>query len=63
MGPGLNLFHYWLREWLKLDRPYNEVVTDLLTGAGKSSFSVPGGLYFQRDFVKAKDDPEIAGRA
>ncbi|MBI1790717.1 MAG: DUF1549 domain-containing protein [Acidobacteria bacterium] len=58
MGPGLNLFHYWVREWLKLDRPYNEVVTDLLTGAGKTSFSSPGGLYFARDFVKAKDDPE-----
>jgi len=58
MGAGLNLFHYWIREWLKLDRPYNEVVTDLLTGAGKSSYSVPGSLYFQRDFVKAKDDPE-----
>jgi sugar lactone lactonase YvrE len=58
MGFGLNLFHYWLREWLRLDRPYDEVVTELLTGAGKSSFSVPGGLYFARDFVKAKDDPE-----
>ncbi len=58
MGPGLNLFHFWLREWLKLDRPVDEVVTDLLTGAGKSSFSVPGSLYYQRDFVKAKDDPE-----
>ncbi len=58
MGPGLNLFHFWVREWLKLDRPVDEVVTDLLTGAGKSSFSVPGSLYYQRDFVKAKDDPE-----
>ena len=58
MGYGLNLFHYWLRENLKLDRPYNEVVTELLTGGGKTSFSVPGGLYFARDFVKAKDDPE-----
>jgi hypothetical protein len=58
MGYGLNLFHYWLREWLTLDRPYNDVVTDLLTGGGKTSFSVPGGLYFARDFVKAKDDPE-----
>jgi len=58
MGAGLNLFHYWIREWLKLDRPYNEVVTDLLTGGGKTSYSVPGSLYFQRDFVKAKDDPE-----
>jgi hypothetical protein len=58
MGAGLNLFHFWLREWLTLDRPYNEVVTDLLTGAGKTSFSVPSAMYYARDFVKAKDDPE-----
>jgi len=57
MGSGLNLFHYWVREWLTLDRPYNEVVTDLLTGAGKTSYSVPAGMYYGRDFVKAKDDP------
>ena len=57
MGSGLNLFHFWIREWLQLDRPYNEVVTDLLTGAGKTSYSVPAGMYFARDFVKAKDDP------
>ncbi|MBL8234211.1 MAG: DUF1549 domain-containing protein, partial [Bryobacterales bacterium] len=58
MGFGLNLFHYWIREWLRLDRPYNEVVSDLLSQGGKTSFSFPGGLYFARDFVKAKDDPE-----
>jgi hypothetical protein len=58
MGHGLNLFHFWIREWIKLDRPYNEVVTDLMTGAGKTSFSVPGAMYYARDFVKAKDDPE-----
>ena len=58
MGSGLNLFHYWLREWLILDRPYTDMVTDILTGAGKSSFSVPAGMYYARDFVKAKDDPE-----
>jgi sugar lactone lactonase YvrE len=57
MGYGLNLFHYWIREWIKLDRPYNEVVSDLLSQGGKTSFSSPGGLYFARDFVKAKDDP------
>ena len=57
MGFGLNLFHYWIREWIKLDRPYNELVSDLLSQGGKTSFSSPGGLYFARDFVKAKDDP------
>ena len=58
MGYGKNLFHFWIQEWLRLDRPYSEVVTDLLTQGGKSSHSLPGGLYFARDFVKAKDDPD-----
>ena len=60
MGYGKNLFHFWVKEWLRLDRPYDEVVTDLLTQGGKSSHSLPGGLYFARDFVKAKDDPDDA---
>jgi hypothetical protein len=58
MGYGKNLFHFWVQEWLRLDRPYSDVVTDLLTQGGKSSHSLPGGLYFARDFVKAKDDPD-----
>jgi hypothetical protein len=58
MGFGSNLFHYWIEEWLRLDRPYSEVVKELLTQGGKSSHSSPGALYFARDFVKAKDDPD-----
>ena len=58
MGTGTNLFHFWTEEWLRLDRPYSDVVRDLLTQGSKSSFSSPGALYFARDFVKAKDDPE-----
>ncbi len=58
MGQGRNLFHYWIEEWLRLDRPYSNVVTDLLSQACKSSHSSPGCLYFARDFVKAKDDPD-----
>ncbi len=58
MGYGKNLFHFWVEEWLRLDRPYSDVVSDLLTQGGKSSHSLPGGLYFARDFVKAKDDPD-----
>ena len=60
MGHGKNLFRYWTREWLTLDRSYADVVTDLLTQGGKSSHSSPGALYFARDFVKAKDDPDEA---
>jgi hypothetical protein len=58
MGFGANLFHYWTKEWLTLDRPYSDVVRELLSQGGKSSHSSPGALYFARDFVKAKDDPE-----
>ena len=58
MGHGKNLFRYWTREWLRLDRSYADVVADLLTQGGKSSHSSPGALYFARDFVKAKDDPD-----
>ena len=60
MGHGKNLFRFWTREWLNLDRSYADVVTDLLTQGGKSSHSSPGALYFARDFVKAKDDPDEA---
>lgn len=58
MASGKNLFHFWIEEWLELDRPYDEVVTDLLTHSAKTSHSAPGALYFARDFVKAKDDPD-----
>ena len=58
MGHGKNLFRFWMREWLTLDRSYADVVADLLTQGGKSSHSSPGALYFARDFVKAKDDPD-----
>ena len=58
MGHGKNLFRFWMHEWLTLDRSYADVVTDLLTQGGKSSHSSPGALYFARDFVKAKDDPD-----
>ena len=58
MGHGKNLFHFWIKEWLQLDRSYADVVADLLSQGGKSSHSLPGGLYFARDFVKAKDDPD-----
>ena len=58
MASGKNLFHFWIEEWLRLDRSYAEVVSELLTHSAKTSHSAPGALYFARDFVKAKDDPE-----
>jgi len=40
-GYGRNAFQFWNKEWLKLDRPYNEVVYDLLTPSAKSHAAIP----------------------
>ena len=40
-GYGSKAFHYWNKEWLRIDRPYNEVVYDLLTPSAKSHAAIP----------------------
>jgi Protein of unknown function (DUF1549)/Protein of unknown function (DUF1553) len=40
-GYGRDIFQNWNKEWLLLDRPYNEVVFDLLTPASKAHNTVP----------------------
>lgn len=40
-GNGRNAFQYWTKEWLKVDRPYNQVATDLLMGSTKSYGMIP----------------------
>ena len=34
--PGRNLFHQYLRDFIQRDRPYNQVVRELITAAGDS---------------------------
>src|SRR5262245_59205403 len=36
-----HLFHYWDKEWLHADRPYNEVVHDLMIAFAKSHSAIP----------------------
>lgn len=36
-----HLFHYWDKEWLRADRPYNEVVHDLFIASAKSHSAIP----------------------
>src|SRR4030095_187283 len=40
-GYGKNAFQYWIKEWLRLDRPYNEVVYDMLTPSTKAHNTIP----------------------
>ncbi len=39
-GPK-NAFQFYTKEWLKLDRPYNETVADMITSVSKGHASVP----------------------
>ncbi len=47
-GNGKDAFQFWNKEWLKYDRPYNDVVTDMLTGTAKSHSSVAQLAFFGR---------------
>jgi len=39
-------FHYWTKTWLKVDRPYNEVFSDMVTPVTKNSRGLPTALTF-----------------
>jgi hypothetical protein len=39
-------FHLWTKEWLKVDRPYNEVFADLVTPTTKNARGFPTALTF-----------------
>jgi len=66
-GASKNAFQYWNKEWLKVDRPYNDVVSDLLTGASKSHSAIPQlafiGRILRNSGLKNRDltDPENYG--
>lgn len=67
-GYGKNAFQHWLKEWLTLDRPYNDVVTDMLTPAAKNHSAIPSlGLMGQNNvgqnnLPKDADDFRVTNR-
>ncbi len=66
-GGSKNAFQFWNKQWLQVDRPYNEVVTDLITGSSKSHSSVPQlaflGRVLRNSGLKNRDltDPDNYG--
>jgi hypothetical protein len=39
-------FHFWTKQWLKADRPYNEVFADMVTPVTKNSRGLPAAMTF-----------------
>jgi hypothetical protein len=67
-GPGANAFHYWFKEQLRVDRPYDQLVFDVLTPSAKAHATLPSLAIIGRSnqlksrFVESPDDYRISNR-
>lgn len=67
-GPGAASFHYWLKEQLRVDRPYNLLVHDVLTPSAKVHATIPSLAVIGRSnqlksrMVESADDYRISNR-
>jgi hypothetical protein len=63
-----HLFHFWNKEWLRSDRPYNEVVHDLFIASAKSHSAIPATNLIGRNsydtniLPSAADDYRVGNR-
>jgi uncharacterized protein YukE len=58
MGRGQNLFHYWMKENLRADRPYDDVARSIIAASAKSNHVVAAVNVAAREHVQAKPQPD-----
>lgn len=58
MGRGQNLFHYWMKENLSADRPYDQVVRSIIAASAKSNHVVAAANVIAREHVQGKPQPD-----
>jgi hypothetical protein len=58
MGRGQNLFHYWMKENLRVDRPYDDLVQSIIAAAAKSNHVVAASNVIAREHVQGKPQPD-----
>lgn len=58
MGRGQNLFHYWMKENLRVDRPYDDVVRSMIAASAKSNHIVAASNVIAREHVQGKAQPD-----
>ena len=54
MGRGKHLFHYWMKENLRSDRPYDEVARAIIAASAKSNHVVAAANLIAREHVQGK---------
>ena len=57
MGRGQYLFHYWLKENLRSDRPYDQTVRQMITSSAKSNWVSAGLNVIAREHVQGAAEP------
>jgi hypothetical protein len=58
MGRGQELFHYWMKENLRSDRPYDDAVRDIIAASAKSNHVVAASNLIAREHVQGKPQPD-----
>ncbi|MEZ5399861.1 MAG: DUF1549 domain-containing protein [Bryobacteraceae bacterium] len=58
MGRGQHLFHYWMKENLRVDRPYDDVARDIIAASAKSNHIVAASSVIAREHVQGKPQPD-----
>jgi hypothetical protein len=58
MGRGQNLFHYWMKENLRVDRPYDDVARSIIAASAKSNHVVAASNVIAREHVQGKPQPD-----
>ena len=58
MGRGRELFHYWLKENLRSDRPYDEWTRAIIAASAKSNHVVAASNVIAREHVQGKAQPD-----
>lgn len=58
MGRGQNLFHYWMKENLRVDRPYDDIARSIIAASAKSNHVVAAANVIAREHVQGKPQPD-----
>ncbi len=58
MGRGQNLFHYWMKENLRVDRPYDDTVRSIIASSAKSNHISAASNVIAREHVQGKPQPD-----
>jgi hypothetical protein len=61
MARGVQLFHYWIKEALRSDRPYDDMVRSMIGSSAKSNLVVAASNLIVREHVEGKPGQAIDG--